>query len=745
MAGYCLAFFLLTAYLSPLFIPPNQLTVHRGSAILQPLPLSHPFGFLLKRLELSRPSHKPRLALFVPGHKGNVKQAISMTRFFDKESVELEMYSVDFGEGAVAVSGELARAEADFVSQCIQYLARERKGPITIIAHSMGGVVASLALAMPSTPTHRVSEVIALSTPFGSPPVATSLSLAEVYLDMHEFWTSERAKSLFLLSFAGGIRDLTVPSPSASSSLLHAPHSLHFLTTQMQDLHLELDHLAPVWGYEFFTQLTKALRIIVKDKGPRRTKELVTEQLQNSLGKVFYAQAVYEVLPTALKAMETLDIGSQPETVLQPGYRYRLQSFPALVLTASQLPSMYALLDGDMAQVLPCVSLIEGQTLAFFPSTSPSVFLEGNGQLVQRITQIDHMLNWLTVATVGITIARPNTREFALHLLPGPSFSSYRYPLHISIFCESSQIKAVHAQCGTEEILKFNENDFTLYFNSFCPSGPSIYLLGFDSLHHYEVHITVNWLAAMVVFARDFRMHVISMAVGWGLIETAELPAAWKASIAALLLAALQTFGASLRAVWPWDSAPDMLCPDVIELLYIALVGRSLYSVLMSILSWLYRLGGLVSSYIPFAVFQVWTILALCGVYWLPWPIVTLSAFLSLLYDSKLGESRRKGLKLPHLLFITSLPEVVGWVLVLSDHGVLLPLSFPDGFIVLSLLLCLLVSSLVPSLPSPYLLIPAGICIVLCGFEFPYRANVVLAATTLLQVLFALRLKVKST
>ena len=739
MAGYCLAFFLLTAYLSPLYIPPNQLTVHRGSAILQPLPLVHPFGFLLKRLDLSSPRHNPRLVLFVPGHKGNVKQAISMTRFFEREGVEMEMHSVDFGEGAVAVSGDLARAEAEFVSQCLQYLAKERKGPITIITHSMGGVIVSLALALPSTPTARVSEVIALSTPFAVPPVATSLSLASVYRDMHRFWHSESAKSLLLLSFAGGIRDLTVPSPCADSGLLQAPHSLHFLTTQMQDLYLELDHLATVWGHEFFTQVAKALHVIVKNKGPSRTKELVAEQLRNRLGKALYAQAELEVLSTELREMEIVDVGSRAETVLEPGLRYRLQSFPALILSASQMPSIFALIDGDMAQMLPFTAQVEDQKLALLPSASSNtVYLEGNGQRVQQIAYIGPGVNWLAVAATGVTIARPNSNEFALKMQPGPSFASYRYPLHISILCESSQIKAVHAQCGNEEILKFNENDFTLYFNSHCPSGPSIYLLGFDSLHHYEIRLTIDWLAAMVVFARDFRMHVISTGMGWGLIEAAELPITWKASLAGLLLATVHTFSVDLRSIWQWDSMPAWTAPGVLELLYIALVGRSLHAVLMSMIAGLYRLAGLISPHTPLAVFQVWTVVAICGVYWWPWPVVAFSAILTLVYDSKAGERGRQGLQLPYLLFCTSLPELVGWLLVLIDHGVRLPLSFPEGYIVLSLLFSLLLHSVAPSQPARYLLVPAGVAILLCGFEFPYRANAVLAVILPLQALSGL-------
>ena len=745
MAGYCLAFFLLIAYLSPLYVPHNQLTVHRGSAILRPVPISHSFGFQLKELDWSGSGGKKRLALFVPGHKGDVKQAISMTRFFEREGVVWDVYSVDFGEGAVAISADLARAEAEFVSQCLQYIAQQRKGPITVIAHSMGGIVTSLALAMASTPTHRVTEVIALSTPFSVPPVATSLSISSLYRDVHLFWRSPQAHSLFLLSFSGGIRDLTVPSSTSNSACLSSPYSLHFQTTAIQDLYLELDHLATVWGLEFFTQLTKAMVIIGKDKGAERNVELVKEKLTNRLGKTLYYKPEYDFLPEKLPAKPTIDIDFQSEVVLKPEFRYRLQSFPVLILSNSDLPAIFSQISDDFVQIRPISTQIETSNIAILRDF-PIIYLESTheNQRIQPILCLFSDLNWLKTALFG-AVYHHKSSDFAVKLTPGRSFSSYRYPLHVSVSSEFSQIKAVHAKCSSEEIVKFNENDFTLYFNGNCEEGPEIYVLGFDGMHEYEVKLGVNWMGVLVTFTRDFRMNIITASIGWGLISLSELSTRYRVGVVGVTCAVVMLFGDRLRvSMWPWDLVTPAPALDVLELVYILLVGRSLSAVVLGMIACAYQVAGLLRVSIPVILQYLFPLLSLCTLYSYPYPTLLLTVLFRLIHDSNTGQIHRPGLLFPFILLISTLPETLGWILVLIDHKVPLPLTFPDGFIVISMLFALIFPA---NRTEKWVLIPSGVLILLCGYEFPYRANAILAFLCVFQSLFSListRFKSKS-
>ena len=83
-------------------------------------PFGFSFKFIAKTKEQKEDTNKylkestKTPFIFVHGHKGNVKQAISMTVFFQKQNVDIDMFSIDFVEGAVALSSTLTYAEAEY-------------------------------------------------------------------------------------------------------------------------------------------------------------------------------------------------------------------------------------------------------------------------------------------------------------------------------------------------------------------------------------------------------------------------------------------------------------------------------------------------------------------------------------------------------------------------------------------------------------------------------------------------------
>jgi alpha-beta hydrolase superfamily lysophospholipase len=82
---------------------------------------------------------------------------------------------------------------------------------IGIIAHSMGGVVASLALTLAPDIVDSIFALIALSTPFEGHPVNSHIGFPVIYKTIHNFWKSEEANKIFTLSITGGVRDIMVP------------------------------------------------------------------------------------------------------------------------------------------------------------------------------------------------------------------------------------------------------------------------------------------------------------------------------------------------------------------------------------------------------------------------------------------------------------------------------------------------------------------------------------------------------
>ena len=62
------------------------------------------------------------------------------------------------------------------------------------MGHSFGGLVARLALVLPSFPVGRVHTLFTLGSPHQAPPVAFDRSLATFYLKMGHFWQTERPR-----------------------------------------------------------------------------------------------------------------------------------------------------------------------------------------------------------------------------------------------------------------------------------------------------------------------------------------------------------------------------------------------------------------------------------------------------------------------------------------------------------------------------------------------------------------------
>jgi hypothetical protein len=53
---------------------------------------------------------------------------------------------------------------------------------------------------------------------------------------------------MFTLSITGGVRDIMVPPQFTNIEELLNKNAMHIYSTEIEGLHLEMDHLATVWG-----------------------------------------------------------------------------------------------------------------------------------------------------------------------------------------------------------------------------------------------------------------------------------------------------------------------------------------------------------------------------------------------------------------------------------------------------------------------------------------------------------------
>lgn len=600
---------LFSIYLSLIYIPHNQLTVHRASARAQKIMIDNPFNFTLSYLNTGEDhSNDYPIYLFIHGHKGSWKQAISMTKFFENHGAKISMYTIDFNEGAVGISYSLLLAEVDFTVKCIEKLhSINPKKNLIILAHSFGGIIGSLALKLYSG--DFVKGMIALSTPFEAPPITNDIRITWKYAEIHKFW---HQTDMFVISITGGVRDLTVPSQLTNIRELGAKNSIHAYSTEMSGLHKEIDHVAMVWGHEFFEELIKIIQACNHYKGAKlikKIKGIIQSDISRMVNNMKDEPVIYIV-----SSNSSIEF-SKEKTGIKLGQDY-----------------FYMLNEGFETEIIK----------------------DNNEKVIQKIVINEVKRLTLLQAFIGVNLKVPIKENLATLIRLGPDFSTPRMPLRVTVLGEG-QSKAMHAHCGHEEIIKYDENDFVLYFHEYCKEGPEIWIFGYDTDFEYILEIKIDILGCLVCLARDFRIHIF--ACMFFLALSCTLPYSKKVYIASFLL--FYVFGSVFRN-YPfaeWEKLHDQEFEySLIDVAYIICGGRGLYMLLMLLFRFLRRCSKIASLY------HKWLLILLPFAYTYPWPVVTIYLLL-------LG--RHKNTHFIALLTVLSmLPQNVGWCIAFFTHNI---------------------------------------------------------------------------
>ncbi len=163
----------------------------------------------------------------------------------------ITFFAVDFADELTALSGSAIAAQMRFVNYCIQevlrlsqqaWAKRGKRGlmprSVVLVGHSMGGIVATGVLALPSYATGSVQTIITLSSPHANLPAYVDPSLRSQLHAIKTFWrhglivqpsanlsaspapppwgaaARARLEDVVLVSIGGGRRDLLVATRS---------------------------------------------------------------------------------------------------------------------------------------------------------------------------------------------------------------------------------------------------------------------------------------------------------------------------------------------------------------------------------------------------------------------------------------------------------------------------------------------------------------------------------------------------
>jgi len=191
--------------------------------------------------------------LFVPGHWGNYDQARSLgahgirltgkdehfsykqlrDRFLNENSSSFmsrdgsgdrflyDVYAVDFGSEASGVHASLLHSQAlyvDYAIDVILNLCKDKHPPstsVTIVAHSIGGIVARAVPLLVPSQENKIRTVITLASPHRGLPYTFEETVGKLQKDLNAFWKKRHGKnrqvriddSILFVSISGGQRD----------------------------------------------------------------------------------------------------------------------------------------------------------------------------------------------------------------------------------------------------------------------------------------------------------------------------------------------------------------------------------------------------------------------------------------------------------------------------------------------------------------------------------------------------------
>lgn len=271
----------------------------------------------------SNPSRRPgHIVLYVPGHEGSYMQARSvgahgttmtqqdsskkekqdnLNRLWDgtkngtavdEENFVYDVFTVDFnGEGG-GLHGSRLFAQAEFVATSVERIAQECKGvydgKITIVAHSIGGLVARKAIVLLNergeSGNSLVETLITLATPHSSLLFIVEPSVFMFRRDLERQEKLLETSALRTMSISGGVRDELIPpyacfigsgNGSGGSVTVLSTNIVNFRNDKVVNTtRLGMDHKAIAWCHHVLTFVRKVIHA-----GAQRRENLLDETL----------------------------------------------------------------------------------------------------------------------------------------------------------------------------------------------------------------------------------------------------------------------------------------------------------------------------------------------------------------------------------------------------------------------------------------------------------------------------------
>eukprot|EP00980_Cylindrotheca_fusiformis_P008065 scaffold1717_cov117-Cylindrotheca_fusiformis.AAC.16 len=246
-----------------------------------------------------------RIVLYVPGHWGSYTQSRSLgahglqltQRSYGREVARVlsalgndmltdaskeshfiyDVYSVDFSEQGAALHGKYILYQSDFVASTVRFLADACSvNSVTIVAHSMGGLVARLAPIQYPATAQLLKNIITLATPHSNPLYAFDKTIQTI----HQRIQNGQSNETLVISFSGGLKDEMI---KPSSCFVNSGVSFTVLTSHLLGRgEFGMDHQAIVWCHGVLHQVRRVIWALSTSENRNSAERL--QSVQTTLG-----------------------------------------------------------------------------------------------------------------------------------------------------------------------------------------------------------------------------------------------------------------------------------------------------------------------------------------------------------------------------------------------------------------------------------------------------------------------------
>ncbi|TFK66578.1 PGAP1-domain-containing protein [Pluteus cervinus] len=232
--------------------------------------------------------------LFIPGNAGSSHQVRSIAssaanQFYaspyhpnpelsSRGLKRLDFFAVEFNEDLSAFHSSTLRSQIDYTAQAVRYiLSLYPPGTkIIVMAHSMGGVIATALLPSPD-----ISSIITMSTPHKLPPIRFDSGIDAIYDRIERVLQDDTTP---IVSICGGAMDVLINSEACvlgarNSTLSYLRRTV--FTSALEGAWTGVGHQEMVWCHQVRWRIARAALELATASSPEGRAEILDTWLRD--------------------------------------------------------------------------------------------------------------------------------------------------------------------------------------------------------------------------------------------------------------------------------------------------------------------------------------------------------------------------------------------------------------------------------------------------------------------------------